>query len=285
MITNYFAAVSGQLLLSAGDPSQFQFFSLASVIFSLALLPVLLTQATAPSPMPAVRMPLMTLYRLAPLGMIGFFYSGLVNASVLGLGPVYATNIGLSKEPLLLFMAGLIMSGLLLQWPVGRLSDRIGRGPLLMTIPVLVAIAALVMTQLTHLSFVLACGVFFGSFLFSIHSLSAAASNDMVGAGQQFQVSGGLLIAYGAVANIGPIIGGQFMGLLGPQGLFFYFGIVSLFLALFAFLKRRRDGSPDKRKPFVVVPATQVTSNQLYISAHDASPDSVATNVTSDPKF
>ncbi len=75
------------------------------------------------------------------------------------------------------------------------------------------------------------------------------------------------------------------MGLLGPQGLFFYFGIVSLFLALFAFLKRRRDGSPDKRKPFVVVPATQVTSNQLYISAHDASPDSVATNVTSDPKF
>jgi MFS family permease len=285
MITNYFAAVSGQLLLSAGDPSQFQFFSLASVIFSLALLPVLLTQATAPSPMPAVRMPLMTLYRLAPLGMIGFFYSGLVNASVLGLGPVYATNIGLSKEPLLLFMAGLIMSGLLLQWPVGRLSDRIGRGPLLMTIPVLVAIAALVMTQLTHLSFVLACGVFFGSFLFSIHSLSAAASNDMVGTGQQFQVSGGLLIAYGAVANIGPIIGGQFMGLLGLQGLFFYFGIESLFLALFAVLKHCRNGSPNKPKPFVVVPATQATLNQLYISAHDASPDSVATNVTSDPKF
>jgi MFS family permease len=285
MITNYFAAVSGQLLLSAGDPSQFQFFSLASVIFSLALLPVLLTQATAPSPMPAVRMPLMTLYRLAPLGMIGFFYSGLVNASVLGLGPVYATNIGLSKEPLLLFMAGLIMSGLLLQWPVGRLSDRIGRGPLLMTIPVLVAIAALVMTQLTHLSFVLACGVFFGSFLFSIYSLSAAASNDMVGIDQRVQVSGGLLITYGAGASIGPIIGGQFMGLLGPKGLFFYFGIVNLFLALFAVLRRCRDGSPNKRKPFVVVPATQVTSNQLYISAHDASPDSVATNVTSDPKF
>lgn len=75
------------------------------------------------------------------------------------------------------------------------------------------------------------------------------------------------------------------MGLLGPKGLFFYFGIVNLFLALFAVLRRCRDGSPNKRKPFVVVPATQVTSNQLYISAHDASPDSVATNVTSDPKF
>jgi MFS family permease len=289
MITNYFAAVSGQLFLSVGDPSQFQFFSLASVIFSFALLPVLLTQATAPSPMPAVRMPLMTLYRLAPLGMIGFFCSGLVNASVLGLEPVYATNIGLSKEPLSLFMAGLIMSGLLLQWPVGRLSDRIGRGPLLMAIPVLVSIAALVMMQLTHFSFVLACGVFFDSFLFTIYSLSAVASNDMVGTDQRAQVSGGLLITYGAAASIGPTIGptigGQFMGLLGLQGLFFYFGIESLFLALFAVLKHCRNGSPNKPKPFVVVPATQATLNQLYISAHDASPDSVATNVTSDPKF
>jgi MFS family permease len=285
MITNYFAAVSGKLFLSVGDPSQFQLFSLASVIFSLALLPVLLTQATAPSPIPAVRMPLMTLYRLALLGMIGFFCSGLVNASVLGLGPVYATNIGLSKEPLSLFMAGLIMSGLLLKWPVGRLSDRIGRGPLLMAIPVLVSIAALVMMQLTHFSFVLACGVFFGSFLFSIYSLPAAASNDMVGIDQRVQVSGGLLITYGAGASIGPIIGGQFMGLLGPQGLFFYFGIVNLFLALLAVLRRCRDGSPNKRKPFVVVPATQETSNQLYISAHDVSPDLVATNVEPDPKL
>ncbi len=75
------------------------------------------------------------------------------------------------------------------------------------------------------------------------------------------------------------------MGLLGPQGLFFYFGIVSLFLALFAFLKRRRDGSPDKPKPFVVVPATQATLNKLYIFAHDVSPDSVATNVKPDPKL
>jgi MFS family permease len=285
MITNYFAAGSGQLLLSVGDPSQFQLFSLASVIFSLALLPVLLTRATAPAPMPALRMPLITLYRLAPLGMIGVFCSGLVNSSVLGLGPVYATNIGLSKEQLSLFMAGLIMSGLLLQWPVGRLSDRIGRGPLLVVIPVVVAIAALVMTQLTHFLFVLACGVLFGSFLFTLYSLSAAASNDMVGTDQRVQVSGGLLITYGAGASIGPIIGGQFMGILGPPGLFFYFGIVSLFLALFALLKRRRDGSPDKRKPFVVIPATQATSNQLYISAHDESPDSVETNVKPDPEL
>ena len=275
MITNYFAAGSGQFLLSVGDPSQFQLFSLASVLFSLALLPVLLTRAKAPVPMPSARMPLMTLYRLAPLGVIGVFCSGLMNASIHGLGPVYATNIGLSKEQLSLFMASLIMSGLLLQWPMGRLSDRIGRGPLLVVIPIVVAIVAIAMTQVVNFLAILGFGVLLGSFLFTIYSLSAATSNDMVGTDQRVQVAGGLLITYGAGASIGPIIGGQFMGLLGPPGLFFYFGFVGFFLAFFALWKRRRDGSPEKRKPFVVVPATQATSNQLYVSVHDESPETV----------
>lgn len=275
MITNYFAAGSGQLLLSIGDPSQFQLFSLASVLFSLALLPVLLTQAKAPVPVPAARMPLMALYRLAPLGIIGVFCSGLMNATILGLGPVYATNIGLSKEQLSLFMASLIMSGLILQWPMGRWSDRIGRSPLLVAIPIVVAIVAITMTQIFNFMAILGCGVLLGSFLFTIYSLSTATSNDMVGGDQRVQVAGALLITYGAGASIGPIIGGQFMGALGPPGLFFYLGFVSCFLAIFAILKRRRDGSPSKRKPFVVVPSTQATSNELYLSAHEESPETV----------
>jgi len=56
MITNYLAAGCGRFLLTAGDPSQFQLFSLASIIFSRALLPVLLTRAKAPVPGHAQRM-------------------------------------------------------------------------------------------------------------------------------------------------------------------------------------------------------------------------------------
>ncbi|MFT5659015.1 MAG: MFS family permease [Gammaproteobacteria bacterium] len=285
MTTNYFAAGSGQLLLSVGDPSQFQLFSIASAIFSLALLPVLLTRAKAPAPMQTARMPLRALYRLAPLGVIGVFCSGLMNSSIYGLGPVYATNIGLSKEQLSLFMASLIMSGLLLQWPMGRWSDRIGRGPLLVGIPVMVAIAAMAMAHVEEFSSILGFGILLGAFLFTIYSLSAAATNDMVGVDQRVQVAGGLLITYGAGASIGPIIGGQFMSFLGPPGLFFYFGIVSLFLALFALLKRRRDGSPETRKPFVVVPASQATSNQLYLSALNVSPDKVVLDSKTKPKL
>jgi MFS family permease len=275
MITNYFAAGCGQFLLTLGDPSEYLLFSLASIIFSLALLPVLLTRARAPVPVPAARMHVWTLYRIAPLGVFGVFCCGLINSSIHGLSPVYATNMGFTDGQLSTFMAAMIMSGLLLQWPIGRLSDRIGRGPLLVYIPIIVSLAAFAMLYTVRYELILMVAMFFGTFVFTLYSLSAATANDMVSARERVQVSGALLITYGAGAVSGPILAGQVMGLLGPQGLFFYFAIITLMLSGFAIIKRRRDGSPEKRKPFMVVPASQSTSSQLYLSAHDETPEHV----------
>lgn len=276
MTTNYFAAGCGQFLLTAGDPSQFQLFSLASIIFSLALLPVLLTRAKAPVPVRSKRMHVWTLYRIAPLGVFGVFCCGLINSSIHGLSPVYATNMGFSEAQLSTFMAAIIMSGLFLQLPIGHLSDRIGRGPLLVYIPVLVALAAISMVYALEYTLILIGAMVFGAFVFTLYSLAAATANDMVNAEQRVQVAGALLITYGAGAVTGPILAGQFMALLGPQGLFFYFALVCLLLSAFAIMmRRRRAGSPDKRKPFVAVPASQSTSNQLYLSAHDEAPEHV----------
>jgi MFS family permease len=276
MITNYFAAGCGQFLLTAGDPSQYQLFSLASILFSLALLPVLLTRAKAPVPVHSKRMHVWTLYRLAPLGVFGVFCCGLINSSIHGLSPVYATNMGFSEAELSTFMAAMIMSGLFLQWPIGHLSDRIGRGPLLVYIPVLVALAAIWIVFTYEYKLILLGAMVFGALVFTLYSLGAATANDMVTANQRVQVAGALLITYGAGAVTGPIVAGQFMTLLGPQGLFFYFALICLLLSAFAIMmRRRRAGSPDKRKPFVAVPASQSTSSQLYLSAHDEAPEHV----------
>jgi MFS family permease len=284
MIVNYFAAGCGQFLLNVGDPSQYHLFSLASILFSLALLPVLLTRARAPVPVESRRMHVWTLYRLAPLGVFGVFCCGLVNSSIHGLSPVYAINMGFSEAQLSTFMAAMIMSGLFLQWPIGHLSDRIGRGPLLVYIPVLVAFAACWMLFTDEYLLILGGAMVFGAFVFTLYSLSAATANDMVSGDQRVQVAGALLITYGAGAVIGPIVAGQFMAVLGAQGLFFYFGLVSLLLSSFALItRRRRVGSPAKRKPFVVVPSSQATSSQLYLSAHDDNPDTVTSIDKGDP--
>jgi MFS family permease len=176
--------------------------------------------------------------------------------------------MGFSEAQLSTFMAAIIMSGLFLQWPIGHLSDRIGRGPLLVYIPVLVALAAISMVYALEYAMILIGAMVFGAFVFTLYSLAAATANDMVNAEQRVQVAGALLITYGAGAVTGPILAGQFMNLLGPQGLFFYFALICLLLSAFAI-------TTDKRKPFVAVPASQSTSNQLYLSAHDEAPEHV----------
>ncbi len=50
MITNYLGAGLGQFMLLVGDPAQFQLFIIASMVYSLALVPILLTRASAPKP-------------------------------------------------------------------------------------------------------------------------------------------------------------------------------------------------------------------------------------------
>jgi MFS family permease len=276
MITNYFAAGCGNFLLTTGDPSAFELFSLASIIFSLSLVPVLLTRAKAPVPSRSKRMHVWELYRIAPLGVVGVFCCGLVNASINGLGSVFATNIGFDSQQLATFMAVMVMSGLILQWPIGLLSDRIGRGPLLVYIPLLVALIAAWQIYADGFLGVLVGAGFLGAFVFTLYSLSAATANDRVTSEQRVQVAGALLITYGAGAVIGPIIASQFMSLLGPQGLFFYVALIEIVLCSFSIITReQRVGSPDKRKPFVVVPSSGATSNQLYVAVHEVNPDHV----------
>jgi MFS family permease len=284
MITNYFAAGCGNFLLTAGDPSDFELFSLASIIFSLSLVPVLLTRASAPAPAHAARMHVWELYRIAPLGVVGVFCCGLVNASINGLGSVFATNSGFDSQQLATFMAVMVMSGLILQWPVGILSDRIGRGPLLVYIPLIVALAAVWQIYADGYHALLLGAGFLGAFVFTVYSLSAATANDRVTSSQRVQVAGALLITYGAGAIIGPIVASQFMSLLGPRGLFFYIVLIEIVLCIFSiFTRKLRVGSPARRKPYVVLPSSQATSNQLYVSAHQENPESVTLADDGDP--
>jgi MFS family permease len=143
-------------------------------------------------------------------------------------------------------------------------------------IPLVVAVAAAWQVYADGFMPVLIGAGFLGAFVFTIYSLSAATANDRVTSGQRVQVAGALLITYGAGAVIGPIVAGQFMTLLGPQGLFFYIALIELVLCSFSIITRKqRVGSRDRRKPFVAEPSSQATSSVLYVSAHAENPDTV----------
>ena len=271
MMVNYMAAGCGQFLLNMGDVGQFELFSLASIIFSLALIPVLLTKQSAPIIDTDSKLSMELLAQVGPLAILGVFVAGASNASVHAFAPVYALEVLGDARLIPQFTATLLISGLVLQWPLGRLSDRIGRGWLMMFVPICISISAIFVILATNYApdliwFAVAC---YGAFLFTLYSIAVALINDIVGPELRVKIAGAILIVYGLGAISGPIIVGPLIDLIGVQALFMVSILTSSLLAGLAIYRRVYQAIFVKPvQPFVAVPSNQYSSKELYLAAH-----------------
>ena len=131
MITHVVASGSGQLFIPLADPKSFQLFSIAAIGYCLALLPVLITRQSAPNLPKKGKIKFVEIFRYSKIGMTGAFCCGMVSAALYGLAPIYSQHIGMTTTSTALFMALFIFGGGVLQWPVGKLSDRWDRRKLI----------------------------------------------------------------------------------------------------------------------------------------------------------
>ena len=289
MMVNYIGAGSGQLLLKVADIGEFHLFSLASIIFSLALLPVLLTRHSAPILERGERMSIISVIRLGPLAVIGIFTAGMINASINALAPVYAMNMFGNADQVANFTALLLVSGFVLQWPIGRLSDKLGRGVMIMIVASIIAVGSLGMVFSANYApqylWIMAFG--YGAFLYTLYSLCSALINDVIGPDQRVRVAGAVLIIYGVGAIIGPSLVGVLTDMFGNQALFMFSFIASAGLAALAIYRRIYQAIFVKPvQPFVPVPSQQVPSDELYLAtvaeADEELSEAVETELASD---
>ncbi len=270
MITNYLGAGLGQFMLLVGDPAQFQLFIIASMVYSLALVPILLTRASAPKPSSPQRMKFRELFAISPVGVFGTICAGMANSSLNSMGAVFAKEIGLSIGDVSVFMAAAILGGMVLQYPIGRLSDKFDRRTVLVSASLATGLAALAVIWATGqtVAILFAAVAFYGAVGFTIYPLSASQVNDLAAPDRLVQVAAGLLIAYGIGASIGPIMAAQSMAAFGPAGFFLFIVGVNSALILFTTIRiiQRRPGEKAKA-PFMPLGGVGVSSKQLYTSA------------------
>ena len=270
MITNYMGAGLGQFMMLIDDPAEFQLFVIASMVYSLALVPILLSRASAPKPSSPERMGFKSLLMISPVGVIGVICSGLANSSLNGMGAVFAREAGLSVAQVSLFMAVAILGGITLQFPLGRLSDRFDRRTVLIISALLTAGIAYLVIWASDQSplYLITVIAFYGGLSFVIYPLSSSQVNDLAPKDKLVQVASGLLIAYGIGASLGPIVSAQFMATFGPSGFFVFLIGIYIFLAAFTLLRivlrsRNREG----KAPFMPLGSVGVSSKQLYTAA------------------
>ena len=233
---------SGPLLLNTADPNGFVLFILVSVLFSLALIPILLSVGRMPAFEAPLKVRLRELYEEAPLGLIGCFVTGLSNGAIIGLGAVYAQAIGFSVAEVALFMSVALWGGVLFQWPLGRLSDSYDRRLVLTATTFMAALAALLglLAGPVSKAVLMMCFGLLGGMAFSMYSLSLAYTNDRLVPEQMVAASSGLVLTGGIGAMLGPLVAGATMSVLGAYGFFVALVLIHLSLGLFALYRMRR---------------------------------------------
>ncbi|MFC7543307.1 MFS transporter [Siccirubricoccus deserti] len=149
MICLYLGQASGQVLLALDWSNDgMRVFLLVSVLISVAVLPVALTRMPPPALPEVASFPARRLWVASPLGVVGTVASGLVLGSVYALGPVFARDAaGFEAQGAALFMGVLITGGVLLQWPLGRLSDAFDRRRVIVATLALLVVAALLVAS------------------------------------------------------------------------------------------------------------------------------------------
>jgi MFS family permease len=217
-------------LLPTGGPGS---FILTAGLFILALIPVAATNAEAPLPAAHSTLSIGRLFRITPLGVLGSLFAGLINSAFAGLAPIYAQGIGLSTPHISIFMSITILGALMFQMPVGRLSDRFDRRSVLLIIIISLTAVSGVLSVADGFGIwaLLALALVFGGFSQVIYPVTAAHANDYIEEADRVAAAGGLLLAYGIGATIGPLLGSVLMDWLGPVGLFVYITLISAALA------------------------------------------------------
>ncbi|WP_322597127.1 MFS transporter [Sphingomicrobium astaxanthinifaciens] len=259
MVALYAGQALSQFLLTTGGAQSHWPFIGASMLLSLSVIPIALTRREQPVLAAVVPFGLKRLYAISPLGVAGGMASGLILGGFYGIAPIYARLIGLDVAATASFMSAAIVGGMLLQIPVGRLSDAFDRRKVLLLVYATVAAVsiALALSEARGLALFIAMALFGGT-AFALYPLCVAHANDHVDNADRIATSAGMVLAYSLGAIAGPLLGSLAVSAAGPSGLFLYTAACAAAIFVFA-LWRLLDRPPvpdEEQRAFIAMPRT-----------------------------
>jgi MFS family permease len=262
MITSYLALGSGQLLANLWEVDGFEPYCLIAILISLSLVPVTLTSVAGPLTFKA-------LYNISPVGVLGAFSSGVIQGGFYGMAAVFGRAIGMSVFEVSLFIGSAVFGGLLLQWPVGRLSDRFDRRTVLFWVLIaatLIAVGEIVLTRMVgQLPPLLLLTAFYGGAATSVYPISVSHAYDYVARDRLVSASSGLLLSYAIGATAGPLVASTLMQAIAPGALFGFIGTITACFSMFVLYRQRRRAAlpSEEQATFVPLPTTTPVAAKL----------------------
>jgi MFS family permease len=233
MIVSYLGLVLGQLAISLNPELTLKPLLIVAMCFALCIVPLALTRRIHPAPLQPAPLKIKLFWQKVPQSLTTIAMAGVIVGSFYGLAPAYIAHSGASTEQVAAYMATTVVAGLVAQWPMGRLSDKIKRSRLIRTNTVLLGIvvlciAILPLSGILQLIFTFA----FGILAFTLYPLATALANQNVEQEHRVALSATILLTFGMGACIGPLIASSFMQLVGNSMLYGFMALCTLLLFL-----------------------------------------------------
>ncbi|MEO0388102.1 MAG: MFS transporter [Pseudomonadota bacterium] len=260
LIVQMLGVIAAQGIINLADAGGYALFVIMSVLVSIAFTPILLSATPVPVFSTTKPMTLRALYRVSPLGIVGTLLLGGLFSALFGMSPVFATEIGLTVGETTMFVATFYIGGVILQFPLGWLSDRMDRR-ILIAGTTAFGVAALLAAApfLQQISTLLLVAFVVGGVTNPLYSLLIAYTNDFLEHDDMAAAAGGLVFAAGLGSMAGPLVVGWMMSAFGAYAYFLFIGILMGIVAVYATYRMTQRATPSDTSPYAPVGAQAST--------------------------
>lgn len=284
MVFSSTGTVLGQLSLTLFPTLDYEPLIFAAMCSALCLVPVALTRRLHPAlQVPA---PLHARYYLArvPMSMTVLFVAGTLTGAFYGLAPVYALKQGFSNSQVAVFLAASVATGLVAQWPLGWLADRVNRVWMIRVNALMLFFVAAPLWGWWSFPFwaLLIFSCVFGALQFTLYPLGAAFANDNVEQERRVGLSAMLYMVYGLGACVGPLVAGLLMRELDVSMYFVFVSACAAILVAIIRPQRVTGANLSVDAPTHFVPMSDGLENLNVVVALDPRVD-VESDVSFEP--
>ncbi|WP_425667564.1 MFS transporter [Vibrio tubiashii] len=251
------AITLGQFGLALAPPSETTLFILCGVLFSISVSPVVFVSHFEPQIEQTESIPLREIYTLSPLGFMTCFVCGILYSTIANMLPVYADGQGITGFQLSVFMGAATAGGILLQLPMGYLSDKFERRKVILSGCFVLAIVSFALPVSMQYQWQVAPLILVAltmGLIACLYPLSISETFDRALKAQLVPVLSGLLCIYAIGSVIGPYSAALIMERFNGSALFGFLIFVDLGLIVFTIYRMSvRQALPvEEQESFVM---------------------------------
>ncbi|MEM7289754.1 MAG: MFS transporter [Pseudomonadota bacterium] len=259
----------GSFLIGWLDVNSFVPMAISIMLVAMAILPVGLTRLRQPEAPEETNIQIRKLWHVSPVGMIGMLCVGGLTMTLQGFAPIYAGTLDYSPSDIGLLMLVMQMGLLVVQLPMGALSDRIDRRYVLLIVAAMssiIAVLAIVTeSRIDFIWLVIMFALWAGS-IETFYSVSSALANDRADPKDYVFLSSTQMVMWSLGAFIVPLMSTGLLTVLPVDMFMMLILTISSGFAVFVLARITvREAVPqDEMENFQYATAQVVNTGEYY---------------------